>query len=79
MEKNLNLKEYIPCNEALCDPITFFAQLKTGSRSLLPWEHALMQEITGKPYTQHQLRERIPARIPSFFCAPQEVPGYETW
>lgn len=46
MEKSLNLKEYIPCNEALCDPITFFAQLKaTGSRNLLPSEHALMQEI----------------------------------
>lgn len=37
MEKNMNWKEYIPCNEALCDPTTFFAQLKaTGSRSLLP-------------------------------------------
>lgn len=44
MENSLILKEYIPCNEALCDPITFFAQLKvTGNRSLLPWEHALMQ------------------------------------
>lgn len=50
MEKNLNLKEYIPCNEALGDPIAFFARLKaTDGRSLLPWEHALMQEIEWEP------------------------------
>lgn len=50
MEKNLNLKEYIPCNEALYDPTAFFAQLKaTGSRSLLPWEHGPMQEIEWEP------------------------------
>lgn len=37
MEKNLNLKKYIPCNEALCDPIAFIAQPKASAgRSLLP-------------------------------------------
>lgn len=50
MEKNLNLKEYIPCNEALSDPMAFFAQLKaTDSESLLPWEHPLIQEIAWEP------------------------------
>lgn len=46
MEKSLNLKDCIPCNEALCDPIAFIAQLNASAgRNLLPRMHALPQEI----------------------------------
>lgn len=65
MEKSLNLKDCIPCNEALCDPIAFIAQLNASAgRNLLPRVHALPQEIefAGIPRFSVWTKEGQPTR-----------------